>query len=140
MSWDIYGEPLRRGHCEVHPYVHEEYPCSACIADKQSSEHRDCRGVEHDLYLAREHIDHLKQERDALAAHAENLRLVVSYYLKTLRDLLEDSDSGPIIRHYFDGGDIDKLEAALAEHNTTSLARLKAQWKVEVLLDLHEHW
>lgn len=36
MSWDIYGEPLRRGHCEVHPHVHEEYPCSVCISEKQA--------------------------------------------------------------------------------------------------------
>lgn len=33
MSWDIYGNPLARGHCEVHPHVHEEYPCSVCIAE-----------------------------------------------------------------------------------------------------------
>lgn len=31
MAWDIYGEPLRRGYCEAHPYVHEEYPCSVCL-------------------------------------------------------------------------------------------------------------
>lgn len=24
MSWDIYGNPLRLGHREVHPHVHEE--------------------------------------------------------------------------------------------------------------------
>ena len=33
MSWDIWGTPLRRGHCEVHPHVHEEYPCAICISD-----------------------------------------------------------------------------------------------------------
>lgn len=30
MSWDIYGHELRRGYCEVHPSVHEGYPCSVC--------------------------------------------------------------------------------------------------------------
>ena len=30
MSWDIYGHNLRRGYCEVHPSVHEGYPCSVC--------------------------------------------------------------------------------------------------------------
>jgi len=35
MAFDIYGEHLERGHCEVHPYVHEEYPCSLCIEEQQ---------------------------------------------------------------------------------------------------------
>lgn len=35
MSWDIYGNPLQRGHCEVHPHVAEEYPCSICISEKK---------------------------------------------------------------------------------------------------------
>ena len=39
MSYDIYGNPLRRGHCEVHPHVHEEYPCSVCVAE--SRRHQD---------------------------------------------------------------------------------------------------
>lgn len=30
MSFDIYGNYLRPGYCEVHPDVREEYPCSAC--------------------------------------------------------------------------------------------------------------
>lgn len=32
MAFDIYGEHLERGHCEVHPWVGEEYPCSLCLA------------------------------------------------------------------------------------------------------------
>jgi len=39
MSFDIYGGNLRRGHCEVHPHVNEEYPCSICYAEKQRHEH-----------------------------------------------------------------------------------------------------
>lgn len=35
MSFDIHGNPLRRGHCEVHPHVAEEYPCFICIDDKR---------------------------------------------------------------------------------------------------------
>ena len=30
MAYDIYGNHLRRGYCEVHPDIHEEYPCSEC--------------------------------------------------------------------------------------------------------------
>lgn len=33
MSFDIYGEQLARGHCEVHPWVHAEYPCPVCLGD-----------------------------------------------------------------------------------------------------------
>lgn len=31
MAWDIYGNPLKRGHCEVHPHIGQEYPCSVCL-------------------------------------------------------------------------------------------------------------
>ena len=45
MSFDIYGENLRSGHCEVHPWVHESYPCSVCYSESsQRSEQR--RSVE----------------------------------------------------------------------------------------------
>lgn len=33
MAFDIYGNNLKRGYCEVHPNVHEEYPCSLCISE-----------------------------------------------------------------------------------------------------------
>lgn len=36
MSFDIYGEHLLPGHCEVHPWVHSEYPCPVCC--QQSGE------------------------------------------------------------------------------------------------------
>lgn len=34
MAYDIYGNDLRKGYCEVHPNVHEEYPCELCLLDK----------------------------------------------------------------------------------------------------------
>ena len=40
MAYDIYGEPLRYGHCEVHPHVHEKYPCSVCLAEKAVNDQR----------------------------------------------------------------------------------------------------
>lgn len=33
MAYDIYGNDLRRGYCEVHPHVHQEYPCDICCGD-----------------------------------------------------------------------------------------------------------
>jgi hypothetical protein len=31
MPYDIYGNSLQRGYCEVHPDIPEEYPCSRCM-------------------------------------------------------------------------------------------------------------
>ena len=39
MSFDIYGNHLRRGYCEVHPNVHEEFPCSCCSDEYYESQH-----------------------------------------------------------------------------------------------------
>lgn len=33
MPFDIYGNALRPGYCEVHPHIQEEYPCSLCVAE-----------------------------------------------------------------------------------------------------------
>lgn len=40
MPYDIYGNTLQRGHCEVHPDIPEEYPCSRCMERSQSSYER----------------------------------------------------------------------------------------------------
>ena len=34
MAFDIYGERLEKGFCEVHPWVKEYYPCSLCMAEE----------------------------------------------------------------------------------------------------------
>lgn len=47
MSWDIYGNPLTQGHCEVHPHVAEEYPCFVCIDDKRKHTLDRYRVLEH---------------------------------------------------------------------------------------------
>ena len=39
MSFDIYGNHLRQGHCEVHPEVHEEYPCFVCLQENKLKNH-----------------------------------------------------------------------------------------------------
>ena len=36
--FDIYGQPLRKGYCEVHPYMLGEYPCSLCIEERYEAE------------------------------------------------------------------------------------------------------
>ena len=38
VSFDIYGNKLRPGHCEVHPDVSETYPCWYCRASQEPEE------------------------------------------------------------------------------------------------------
>lgn len=64
MSWDIYGNPLQRGHCEVHPHVYEEYPCSVCLSERhQRDEANRNREAQNDMILE---VEHLKMQRDEL--------------------------------------------------------------------------
>lgn len=39
MAFDIYGNYLRPGHCEVHPEVPEEFPCYRCIEESAESDY-----------------------------------------------------------------------------------------------------
>jgi len=56
MSYDIYGERLQRGHCEVHPWVAVEWPCPICMQESsaQKAERRaydeDCRKLQQEQY------------------------------------------------------------------------------------------
>lgn len=135
MSWDIYGEPLRRGHCEVHPHVHEEYPCSVCIADKRSSDQQAmCRGCyerEHLLGLAREHIEHLEQERDEAARdlameqeHHQATRRseeALAAHVEFCHKVLSTIENGP---DYLVAKQYRALRLARERKPETSLARL----------------
>lgn len=60
MAYDIYGNSLRRGHCEVHPHVHEEYPCSLCYAEAEKYEHQQ-REKKH--YERMERLHYEEQEK-----------------------------------------------------------------------------
>jgi len=35
MAYDIFGNNLRRGYCEVHPHVAEEYTCCMCMMESK---------------------------------------------------------------------------------------------------------
>lgn len=50
MSWDIFGNPLARGHCEVHPHIPEPYPCSLCMYEKAQA--RWVKEMEEEYYKA----------------------------------------------------------------------------------------
>jgi len=74
MSYDIYGNNLKRGHCEVHPQVAEEYPCSLCYQQDESrnrdkQQYNDMgRQQEKEYYegMEREHYGELAKKNNFL--------------------------------------------------------------------------
>jgi len=41
VAFDIYGNKLRRGYCEVHPDVKSPYPCYYCLLDAEYEHERE---------------------------------------------------------------------------------------------------
>jgi len=39
MAYDIYGNRLKRGHCEVHPDIPEPFPCYRCIEERRGGDY-----------------------------------------------------------------------------------------------------
>jgi hypothetical protein len=58
MAYDIYGEVLGKGCCEVHPWVNQSYPCSTCYDESR----QDAQKNDYDKQMEREY-------RDAETAH-----------------------------------------------------------------------
>lgn len=67
MSWDIYGNSLRNGHCEVHPHVHESYPCSVCMSEVQ---HRHDQEAHYNAAMSEQYEAHC---RELSAQHDEEM-------------------------------------------------------------------
>lgn len=59
MSFDIYGQRLERGHCEVHPWVHEEYPCPVCL---QESAKERYRRTEYDKAMTEQYDEYCREQ------------------------------------------------------------------------------
>ena len=67
MSYDIYGNNLRYGYCEVHPHIHQQYPCSQCEDEayeeecfQRSQYDKECQ-KEYDDYCAKEYSDYIER-------------------------------------------------------------------------------
>lgn len=64
MAFDIYGNYLRPGHCEVHPEVHEGYPCSEC--DDEYYSYRREQERQYEKYcedeLSKQYQEHLENQ------------------------------------------------------------------------------
>lgn len=71
MPYDIYGEHLRPGHCEVHPDVHEEYPCSYCMGES-SRKQQEMREWETKYYA--------EYYAEMIRLHEEEIFLEGAYY------------------------------------------------------------
>ena len=77
MSFDIYGNPLRRGYCEVHPQVAEEYPCQLCHTEL--GHHREREQREYDNHVLNQQLAELQAKYDkamAFVAKTYNKRFV----------------------------------------------------------------
>lgn len=75
MSWDIHGNPLKPGHCEVHPHVAEMYPCTTCIADTREKR-KDLRIAELEKalrFVGSIEVDEGISNRESLVEHKSRL-------------------------------------------------------------------
>lgn len=70
MSYDIYGNNLRPGHCEVHPHIHEGYPCSQCVMEREQEQHRQDVNEQQRAAYEQQQREHWLTE---LAHEAENI-------------------------------------------------------------------
>lgn len=84
MPYDIYGNPLKRGYCEVHPNIGEEYPCSLCLAEtelhQRKKEHQKAMEREHQKAMEREYQEamELAQCNEAEKQKLQELKQIVS--------------------------------------------------------------
>ena len=110
MSNDIYGNNLERGHCEVHPHVHEEYPCSICYSESQQEEHDKAQRED---YEKEQRDDYEKQQRPTPPVEAKPVAIV--YHIEgklgkgnqvvliddEVRDYMEDDPDNKILSKTF---------------------------------------
>lgn len=61
MAFDIYGETLEKGHCEVHPHINQEYPCFQCNEDKKRKDGNDNISLSRRIFALEEMISSLEQ-------------------------------------------------------------------------------
>jgi len=66
MSYDIYGEHLRPGFCEVHPYVESSYPCPICITEnikhnRDREEYQNWMNEEYYRFMAGQEYDAIEE-------------------------------------------------------------------------------
>lgn len=106
MAYDIYGNNLRIGYCEVHPQVNEEYPCSLCYADGKI---REQHNTELTKYYKIQEEEYYKSMRDESAK--EKLIAAAPDLLAALIELDEKWASS--IEHYNGSATNDRVIEAI---------------------------
>ena len=71
MAYDIYGQKLASGHCEVHPWVGESYPCSLCYAESKPKydpiqKYIERAEAEHYAEMERAHYEEMVRQNNLL--------------------------------------------------------------------------
>ncbi len=61
---------LRPGHCEVHPHVHECYPCSVCLEEARERDRYEAEYAEHCReeyaeYCREQYAEYCKEQESA---------------------------------------------------------------------------
>ena len=157
MGFDIYGNRLLPGHCEVHPYVHEEFPCSICMAERSTQARQpdgplcgicgkfeacaDSCGVP----VCSEACDHEAQRRhnevETLRAELAAERARANDFERRLQDVIEALPNTAEYLDPPDGGDVaigeqvrrmradrDRLRAALERAPHDSLCATRGEF------------
>ena len=62
MAYDIYGERLTPGHCEVHPWVAVEYPCPVCMESHGRHAQEKEMERQYNAYIEREYYQAMEQQ------------------------------------------------------------------------------
>ena len=80
MAYDIYGNNLRPGHCEVHPSVHEEYPCALCMSESQQRDQNQAQQIQQSIESQmRAEIERLQTKVEQLEGDNARLRDRIKY-------------------------------------------------------------
>lgn len=82
MAWDIYGNNLREGFCEVHPHVNQYYPCWICCDEIQIEEERqrdnDLQQSDYHKAMEEQHYKEM-EENHSIFLQAKYCRLSVKF-------------------------------------------------------------
>lgn len=95
MAFDIYGDILEPGFCEVHPHVRQEYPCDICMQEKRkiqdSSDKYWAQKGQSTVQFQQEHIDSLKNEIQILKSENGRLERLIQPLPELLSKFLKDT-------------------------------------------------
>ena len=64
MAYDIFGQPLRPGYCEVHPDVPEPYPCYVCLQEyAYHQQEQEMYRQQEPEYSMEDEMEYLRRQR-----------------------------------------------------------------------------